>query len=160
MYAEWPKVVLNRRNARDQGSKAQVQSLLVESPHTHLVRLVEISICELGLAHLDSSACVFNFNNIILICYVNDLLVLSRNMSYVVRLRRILEVRYLQKESGESRQFLNRELNWFTGRVFIRQENLFDTLLQQMCMMDCKPQLRLMSLDHELNMKCESSCKR
>lgn len=85
--------------------------------------LLKSKFTEAGLTHRSSASSVSRLNNWILICYVEDLLVLFQKISKIARLKRKLEKKFILKESGELGKLLNIKPHWSKVKHYKTKES-------------------------------------
>lgn len=82
-----------------------------------------------GLEEMYSSPCILKYNNTIVVCYVNDLLVTVKTENIINKLKANLESKLVLKDLGKPTLFLGLQLTRSTDSFLLIQEMLVENLL-------------------------------
>lgn len=159
VYADLPKNIYDAHDRRTKVMRLKRSFCGLKDATRIWHELLTEQFAESSLTQLESAPCVFQNATTILICYVDDLLMFSENMADIERLKQRLAKKFVLKDLGQPKQFLNMDLEWTPGAVSIRQKNLIENLLNESGMSDSKPQRSPVSPENDLNIKADSISK-
>ena len=113
------------------------------------------------LVRLESDHCVYIEKNLIIIIYVDNILILSKNKQSLQKIKAELKQQFDMSNSESAEQYLNIEIHWIKKKICLIQIKYIMNMLKQFDMKDWVSKSTLMKKKIWLNIDVidKSFCK-
>lgn len=101
-------------------------------------KLLSKELCEIGLKPLPSAPCVFIGDDVIVLCYVDDLLLIASSEKKLAELKSKLSSRLPANDLGEATDFLGIKLVRKKDGITLVQSKYTESLIAEMGMGSCR----------------------
>lgn len=104
-------------------------------------KLLKEFMLSIGLNVSCADDCLFIGEDVVVIVYVDDIIIMGKNQNVIDRIKSLIKKRFKVRDLGAIKNFLNINIEYdVNGRVMkLNQKDLIVTILKKFKMLDCNP---------------------